>query len=475
MMKTSTKIAAAVAATLAGGVAAAAPLTYAQIASATQVYLGGSSAFQTNLENNLKNIATFGGAANTLTKFADTYDGKSFLAYSLQIPNPAPADFSGLAGQNFVLYYRLKGGSVWGPGPIAKNYAEATLAVPTSAACGATITSFPGATNSCTTGTAYTLNLDAATGGPAGCANSAPALQNLQCQVPQWGISDVNPGALKGENWVSSSSGAGALGAAAPPLSAAFLANTTQLLDQVFSIVVNASGPAGAASALPKQDITQILSGEAVDWSQIPDATRTTFLAAGAITLCRRDAGSGTQTLASAFFNGTGCSPSSYGFPLPGSIFPTVPAAGVGGVVQNNSTGNLLSCVNGDVNGIGFAVVDTTQAVMTNNGGHVKAIGYDGLTQSKTNAANGTYQYWAEAASTISPGLAAGNAKSFITAIQARMQDLNQVTGSDNLVAIPGLNANNTQSIPLTVSTGGTPVAIGTTNGNVCTPIQTQL
>src|SRR5262245_11473137 len=138
-MKIHSKIAAAVAASLVGVAANAAnaPLNYAQIAAATPIFASGSSAITTNLEAQLSSIATFGGANNTLTKFADSLDGKSFLAYSFTVPNPAPADFAGVAGKNILLLYRTKGGSVWGPGPIAKTISTATLATPTAGNCGA--------------------------------------------------------------------------------------------------------------------------------------------------------------------------------------------------------------------------------------------------------------------------------------------------------------------------------------------------
>ena len=446
-MKTYVTIAAAVAASLTAAAASAAPLTYAQIAASTAVYLDGSSAFQTNLENQLAAIAP-----TTLTKFVDSLDGKSFLAYSFQVPNPAPADFTAIAGDNILLLYRLKGGSVWGPGPIAKNVAVATLAVPAVAnGCPAAPALFP-AKNQCTVNATYALNTD----GP-------PPQAGLQYHVPEWGLSDVNPAALTGENWVSSTSGAGALGTSSPNYSG-ILGSTSAVMGQVFSIVVNKNGPAGALNSLAKQDITQILSGEAADWSQIPNAARNGTLAAGAITMCRRDAGSGTQTLASVFFNGTNCSSASYAFPLPNGTT----------VIQNNSTGNLLTCVNGNNNAIGFAVLDSTQAVMTNNGGNVKIMGYDGNLPTKTNAASGTYEYYAESSSTTNPGLAAGVEKTFITAMVARLQDVNNVAASDSLIAIPGAAAANTPSLPLT-AVGGTPVAIGTTSGNVCLQVQSQL
>src|SRR5262249_39273383 len=197
--------------------------------------------------------------------------------------------------KNILLLYRTKGGSVWGPGPIAKTISTATLATPTAGNCGAAVTSFP-AKNTCTVNAGYVLNTD----GPNPQAG-------LQYSVPHWGISDVNPAALTGENWVNGTSGAGALGVAAPNYSG-LTATTADIMGQVFSVIVNKNGPAGALSGLAKQDITAIFSGAAVDWSQIPNAARTASLALGTIKLCRRDAGSGTQTLASVFFNGTNCS-----------------------------------------------------------------------------------------------------------------------------------------------------------------------
>jgi len=234
-MKISNQIGAAVALTLAAAAASAAPLTYSQLTTATPVYASGSSAFQTSLEKQLINI---GG--NTLTKYKDSADGKSFLAYAFTIVNPG-TDLASIANANIVLYYRVKGGSVWGPGPIAKNIATGTLALPTSAACGAaqtTMTTAPnGPANTCTIG-AYTLNTD------------GPATTGLQYHLPDWGLSDVNPKALSGENWVDATSGAGKLGVSAPTYSN-IAATTVQMLGQVFSVVINKNGSAGAVSSSP--------------------------------------------------------------------------------------------------------------------------------------------------------------------------------------------------------------------------------
>lgn len=454
-MKTSTQIGAAVAFAMAAAAANAAPLTYAQLTTATAVYASGSSAFQTSLEKQLINI---GG--NTLTKYKDSADGKSFLAYAFTVVNPG-TDLASIANTNIVLYYRVKGGSVWGPGPIAKNIATATLALPTSAACGAsqtTMTSAPnGPANTCTIGS-YTLNTD----GP-------NPVSGLQYHLPDWGLSDVNPKALSGENWVDATSGAGALGVSAPTYSN-ITATTVQMLGQTFSVVINKNGPAGGVSSLRKQDLTAIFSGSAGDWSQLGDPVTRAPFGTGAITVCRRDPGSGTQTTVSSFFNAAGCSPASYAFVASTSTFPTI-----SGVTQNNSTGNMLDCVNNNSGAIGFAVLDSGQTQMTNNGGNVKVIGYDDVTPSKTNAANGSYQLYAEASSTIRPSLGAGTEKTFISGVQARLQDVSTFTAADSLVGIPNLAgaASNTATLPITVVSGN-PVAIGTTGGNICAPLQNQ-
>ena len=460
-MNNSLKIAAAIAAAL--GANSAFAYTYQTFAADHVINLAGSSAFQTNLENNLNT------ACSTLVKFADNINNKDFVAYDCVV---ADATFGNATGQRVLLTYRLDGGSVWGPPvialqkPVSHIVQPAATAAPGPACPAATSVALWPAINVCSNvGVGFNLALD-------GVSAATPA-SGLARSIPDWGISDVDAARLSGENWVDNNTGAQFLGTSPP--TKAQLTNiaapiTTTLIGQVFSPLVNSGGPAGGLASLSKTDISSIFTGSYTDWSEVPNAARTGTLAAGAIKICRRDAGSGSQALASVFFNGATCSNSSNPFKKPDSIGPTTG----GPTIQNNSTGDMLSCVSNNPNAIGFAVIDTTQALMTNHGGTVKAIGVDNIPQSKLNAANASYQYWAEAISTVNfndpTDVQPGNVKAdFIVGMQGKLSNASTVTASDNLVIL----AQQGPSIPPTV-VAGNPIAVATTNGNACFQFQSQ-
>lgn len=462
-MNSSLKIAAAIAAAL--GANSAFAYTYQTFAADHVINLAGSSAFQTNLENNL---AT---ACSSLFKFSDSINNKSFVAYDCTV---ADATFGTAVGQRVLLTYRLAGGSVWGPPVIALQKPVSHIVQPAATAApgpacpaAASVGAFP-ANNVCgNVGTAsYNLNLDGVSA-----ATPAPGLAR---SIPDWGISDVDAARLSGENWVDSTTGSGYLGVS-PPTKAQLnnIANpiTITLIGQVFSPLVNQTGPAGGLTSLSKTDISSIFTGTYTDWSQVPNATRTGTLSGGAIKICRRDSGSGSQALASIFFNGATCSNSS----IPFRGVSTVGPGSAGPVIQNNSTGDLLTCVNNNPTAIGFAVIDTTQAVMNNHTGNVKAIGVDGITQSKANAASASYQYWAEAISTVNYNdttvTTPGNLKAdFILGMEGKLSNPASVTASDNLVMLVSSGA---VTMPPTVQNGN-PIAVATTNGNACFQFQSQ-
>ncbi|MES1196179.1 MAG: substrate-binding domain-containing protein, partial [Steroidobacter sp.] len=231
------------------------------------------------------------------------------------------------------------------------------------------------------------------------------------------------------------------------------ITNQVVIAGQAFAIYVNKSvtgNTAGLHINISKQSLTSIFSGLYTDWSQVPKADGSGFLAAGAINVCLRDAGSGTQAGDSIFFNGQNCSTAPYGF-------TSSPYA------RNNSTGNdtsdELGCVAGHSGAIGFA---TVQAAIPANS---SIVDIDGVVASRTNAANGSYGYWYEATFNYNSTLTgSANENALAQTLITRLQTAATVPASSaNTFALP-IGSN---SIVLPVDASH-PVALGTRSGNSC-------
>ena len=422
-MRTISKVALAVAATLVGGAAFALPpgTTYG-----VKLNVAGSSAFQATFKTEFGNLCS--DTLDTYVASVASGSAPNMQAYSCTLTAA-----SGLpAGTKAIAYYRAEGGSVWGVGPIAKGLSILRLEPNVVGNCTGASPSYTCLVNG------FNFNNDTIT---SGAAVSAPV---------QLGISDVEPAQFVGENWVDSTDGAGKLGAGAPTTAQlANITNSVVVAGQAFAVYVNSSVSSTSIN-ISKQSLTSIFSGLYTDWSQVPKADGSGFLPAGAINVCLRDAGSGTQAGASIFFNNQNCSSSSFAFV--GSPFP-----------RNNSTGNAtsgeLGCIASHAGAIGFATIQGSAPAGTS------IVLLDGVTPSRANSANGSYGYWFEGTFNYNSTLTgSANENALAQTLITRLQTAATIPASSaNTFALPV--GSNSPVLPVDTSH---PIALGTRQGNSC-------
>jgi ABC-type phosphate transport system substrate-binding protein len=414
------KICAAVSAALMASSGAFA-LNQADTAAApVQLFVSGSSAARDTFQSEF----TANCQAGTVNLYrASPTTGQDFRAYSCTLLNAAPVPVA-IRNTNATVYYRSEGGSVWGPGPIAKGQSIKRLVV--DGTC--TLVASPGFGDCAAT---YTFATDAGTG----------HLVNASVDL---GVSDEEAGMYRGENWAG-----GALGLEPAPGSLETLAKSTGFA-QTFGVLVNSALPISSISA---QDVASIYAGNYSDWSQVQDQTTGNALPALPITICRREPGSGTQVGAAIKFLHQNCGVSS-------EPFVASPAGPNGNtVIENTTTSGLETCTAGTAGAIGPNIFKSTAPAGT------KYLSIDGVAPSKVNAARGAYDYWFEASFAKRPGLA-GNANSLADFLIARARAVAGIPGtSASAFAVPGVSGN---APVLPVAAAGTPVGIGTKGGNSC-------
>jgi PBP superfamily domain len=285
------------------------------------------------------------------------------------------------------------------------------------------------------------------------------------------GVSDVEPAALTGENYGSEYSFI-PFGA---PSKATLQAVPTfgAVVGEVYAPVVsNTGGTAGFLNAsgfstlsLTSQELATIFAGNVTDWANVPSAKAAGATAGSHITICRRDPGSGTQTVTSTHFLGTNCS--SGGLPFATSATPNVT------VVTNFATGDVLNCVKANTGSIGIVTLQTAAKI---TGAAATQVAVDGVMGTAANSAQDKYTYYGEAYF-IKNTLVSGAKAALITKLVSDLESANNVPASasvPNLVALPSHNAPFSPVLPLAAGQQ-IPIAVGTTSGNVCSPLINQL
>jgi ABC-type phosphate transport system substrate-binding protein len=286
------------------------------------------------------------------------------------------------------------------------------------------------------------------------------------------GVSDVEPAALIGENYGTEYS---FIPFAAPSKTTlAAVPTFGAVVGEVYApIVSNTGGTIGfssttgfSTSGLTSQELATIFAGGATDWNQVPSAVATGQVPTSApITICRRDQGSGTQTVTSTHFLGTNCSTGGKPFSTGGTGQPPT--------IINYATGDVLNCVKNNSGAIGLVTLQTaakyTAAAATQ-------ITVDGTLGTAVSSAQGKYTYYGEAYF-IKNTTVTGVKSTLISKIVSDLESANNVPASasvPNLVALPSHNAPFSPVTPL--KTGQEiPIAVGTTGGNVCSPLINQL
>jgi len=363
----------------------------------------------------------------------------------------------GIAGQNFTVYYRAEGGSIWGPGSIVAKqlnpaftgikavdttlpaWAGVTAVTPTPSYFGVAIPTFNATI-------AYNIDAD---------SDSSGFLSDKQTQ---YGVSDVEPAMFTSTNWLPNTNTkfpaySAAIGSALTALP------KTALFGQTFGFIVSNQGPAAGLTNLSKQQLTSIFtSGGFVNWNKIPG------LASGAIFKARREPGSGTQASAAAYLAGVNTGRSSYTFVVDnGNTIREFTSTGA----LNNYVGSQGATIPpAGQSAIGLAVVANPAPTGTH------FVNIDGVAPDRLNVQNGTYDFAFELTTQIASGTA-GNSLALAQSIDilgaraASVPDLISVFAIPSATNVPG------SSVPGTVG-GNRPVANGTRSGNSALPFKAQ-
>lgn len=446
------KIAAAISAALcsAGVANALTPAEIVALPAGNRLVVAGASAARDTFQTEFLNLC----ASNQHLYRAFPTADRDFRAYSCRLGTASVIPVN-LRNQDVVVYYRSEGGSVWGPGAIAKGITIQRLDVTTTGCTGASGTGpallSPPSFNDCNNVTYGGLVSDTSTG------------SHLVKDNVDLGVSDEEPAMYRGENWATGlflDVAAGTHGDANSEPDEGTLegSSTPQMLSsqiafgQAFGVLVN-SGL--ALNSISKQDVASIYQGAYSDWSQVQDQATGLPVAAGPITICRREPGSGTQASAGIYFLGQSCGVSF-------EPFVTEPAGPNGNpVVQLGTTTALEGCVGTTAGAIGPNIFKTAAPTGT------KYLAIDGVAPSKVNAARGTYGYAFEASfsRSVTPALT-GNTSLLADLLIARARAVAGIPGSSaSAYAVPNIAGN---AAVLPVATSGTPVAVGTKGGNSC-------
>jgi len=434
------RIAAAVAAVLATGASgyalATQPTPAAAAAPSVALYISGSSAAKPAILGALE-TGLCGGVYSSFSSTGDT----NFFAVSC-----TPAASTGITSANgtniFTIWYRDEGGSVTGALPIVSgsNINQMNIS---------------GATGS---GGVYTVSI----GGSSAINGIDDSFTGGVMKEPvQLGVTDVEPGALIGDNYPSAykSSVYGTASAAQ------LLALTkTPVFQQVFGIFVNTSGGAFTAAEqatlnLSKAAITNLLQGNTTDWGAAEDITGHAVTATGnPVTIINREQGSGSRTAASIYFTEDNCNSTA------ASILEST-----GGTADFFSTGNVLAAANIVPGAITYASIDNAGSYA-----NLTLVSVNGILPTNLAAAQGQYDFWYEATlvanskTTLTP-----SQTSLIAYLTPQFQTLATAPHAVDVLAIPGKGSPaNAATLPPTPNGSATVKTIYvnpfTRSGNSC-------
>jgi ABC-type phosphate transport system substrate-binding protein len=359
---------------------------------------------------------------------------------------------SGLTGTVIAMYYRSEGGSIFGVASnpsLAGGSGLSINRINLGAAGGAQPASFA------VFETVPQLEADTQTGA-------------VIKDTVDLGVSDVEPAALIGTNYGSEYSFI-PFGAPSKTALAAVPTFGGSSIGEVYApIVSNTGGTAGFASStgfstsgLTSQELATIYSGNVTDWSLVPSVAAKG--GSGPITVCRRDAGSGTQTVTSTHFLGTNCSTGGVSF-VSASSPPGLT------VVTNFATGDVLSCVQNHAGSIGLVTLQTAAKYTAAAATQVKV---DGTLGTAFTSAQGQYTYYGEAYF-IKNTTVTGVKATLINKVVSDMEAVGTLPASASVPNLVGLPSHNATAVIVPTSTT-VPVAVGSTGGNVCAPLIDQL
>jgi|GEM_PF-1763332 len=445
------KITAAVVFALTANSAAHALDISATLAAPAQLVAAGASAARDSVLALLHNNVCASGTLTVYRAFPTAL--QDFRAYSCTITagGTAGSAFGSAAGNAATIYYRSEGGSAFGPVSIATNTPIQSLVVDTRCTAAGTIAAG--------TSTVPVFNCEVASY----VLGNDTVGSGLVKRTTELGVSDEEPAMYVDANYPSST--------VFPAFSGTVRGQLTSLAQtpgfaQVFGVLLSNSGVTSGITSLTEAEIAAIYSGAITDWNDTINPATGQENPSGAITVVRRENGSGTQVAAAhQFLNTLNCSNAALPFVTDGpdadngACTVASPAGGTNtdGVLERGTTSDLEACVNLNPGAIGLNVFKASAPTGT----HYAQI--NGVTPSKFAAARGEYNFWYELTFQTGTGLTAADA-----AVASGLVSLSQRTAftpnTDSVMALPNLF--NAPVIP--VATAGVPVSVASRNGNSC-------
>jgi len=434
-MNRNSTIAAAVATILGtAGVSGAAyaltnPPTLQQAATAgVTLYIAGSSAAKNAVLGALEGDLC-GGAANSL--IVSSASDTNFFAVSC-----APA--SGVAGSDggsyFTVYYRDEGGSVSGVLPLANNVPVNQLNL--------SATGIPCSGNTCSPtvlGSTETNGTDDSFSGA------------VTKQYVQLGISDVEPGALIGNNYPTAYSTA-----AWGPVNPSGVAGVTTVpaFGEVYAMFVNTGSAATSGAsftesplALSQQMVQQIMTKTIKDWSLVTDVNgKAVTNGSIPVTIVNRETGSGSRAATDLLIMGDTCQ--AQGGPIKETKATNT---------DYFSTGDVLGAANSVAGAISYATIDQSKPNLTQ-------VALNGVTPSSLAAATGQYPFWVEAQLEPTPQSVPTATSTLITFLESELAAEKTAPHLADVVVIPNV-AGNTASVTTTSTANTAPSSLTATLG----------
>jgi PBP superfamily domain len=429
-------IAAAVAATLAAGVANATVPTLGQAAApAASLVIAGSSAAESSVQAAV-GADICGGAANMLTMKSAGGSG-NFFSFSC---TPSPA-ISGVPAGVVTIYYRTEGGSVVGALPVVSEAKIKRLSL-SDQTC----------TASGTSGTCSITGLTATAGTQDSWGGAVTA------DFVQLGVTDVEPAQLGNLGDYPSGYSTAVFGTATAKQLAAL--PTSRIFQQVFGIVVNTTGGAFTGTTgvnLSKEAVQNILLRNYTDWSNVPSQGSVSPLVTTSqvITPIDREQGSGTRTATNIYFLNYGCGAT-------GSIDST-------GETLNFSTTDELNAAESTPGAIAYTSIDQ---ILKAPGAFPNLVlaSINGVKPTNLNAASGAYDFWFEATFVTNSAQLTGAALQLATVLENKLPVLANAPGSPDINVIPNYKGN-IPALPIpSIGSGTTQIYVNpfTRSGNSC-------
>jgi ABC-type phosphate transport system substrate-binding protein len=351
----------------------------------TDIYASGASAQRTFWSKDLQGSFCGAGTLQTFKYFDSSlaasvaqpdYQAFRCTAATSASVTSLPAGIT--AGDVLTLHYAAELGSVWGvAGSINTSLTRAQLD--------------PGASTLCTT-TATANTFNCAGSGFTRSSDSGGGTLMVQ-HASDILLYDVEPTLFTADNWPTASAGETNTDgnsadftvtklSPAPTAAqlAALLTTAAPINGQVFSIIGTPLA-SWSLTSLSRSSLRSIFAGQYSNWNEVPEVGSNDTTGT-AITICRRDHGSGSQVSASVFFEGTECNQKGAKAFVSDTTYPSV--LGTFNLFTNASTADVKTCIANHSPAIGLVSLGTSAAYTTFN--------IDGIQPNAHNAAAGLYQ-----------------------------------------------------------------------------------